>query len=85
LFLSIKKKHHGSVEQIDSYPWDDLYQLVVGEYGIPPSEYWKMTPSEIGIIVESKRPKTVGKVSEDDYDHLMDRRAELEAQGIKVL
>lgn len=44
-----------------------------------------MTPSEVGIFLESKRPKYVGNIHEDDIDRMMERREELESQGFEVL
>lgn len=44
-----------------------------------------MTPAEVGLIIEFKRPKFVGGIHEDDIARMDDRRAELEAKGIKVL
>jgi len=57
----------------------------VAEFGIAPSEYWKMTPAEVNLVLESKRPKTIGGIHEDDLADMMQRRAELEQKGIKVL
>ena len=57
----------------------------MGNYEIPPSEYWQMTPSEVCRIIDVKSPKTVNGIAVDDIDNMLDRREELEAQGIKVL
>lgn len=58
---------------------------MVAEFGIAPSEYWKMTPNEVSLVMESKRPKHIGNIHEDDFADMMQRRAELEQKGIKVL
>jgi hypothetical protein len=58
---------------------------MVGEFGVAPSEYWKMTPSEIALILEAKRPKTVGSIDENDYADLLQRRQELIEKGVDVL
>lgn len=44
-----------------------------------------MTPAEINRILESKRPKYIGGVHEDDLDNMLRRRQELESKGVKVL
>ena len=59
--------------------------MMVSEFGIAPSEYWKMTPYEISLVLEAKRPKTIGGIHEDDVADMLQRRAELEASGVKVL
>lgn len=58
---------------------------MVAEFGVAPSEYWQMTPAEIALVLDSKRPKTIGGIHEDDLADMMQRRHELEQQGIKVL
>lgn len=58
---------------------------MVGDFGVSPSEYWNMTPAEVGLIFDSKRPKHTGGIHEDDIADMINRRAELEAQGLKVL
>ena len=67
------------------YPLDQIYQAIVGHYGIQPSEFWKMTFPELENIHNSKRSKMIGNVHEDDYARMVKRGEELEAQGIKVL
>lgn len=66
-----------------------MYDLVVGHWQIAPSEYWQMTPAAIQVLIESKRPKTVGGIHEDDLEMLIDRRAQLERElgekGITVV
>tara|TARA_R110000787_G_scaffold45322_2_gene110515 strand:+ start:876 stop:1067 length:192 start_codon:yes stop_codon:yes gene_type:complete len=62
-----------------------LYQLLVGEFQISPSEYWSMTPAEVNSIVEAKRPKVVGGIHEDDFEAMMIRRQKLIDEGVKVL
>ena len=44
-----------------------------------------MSPSEVSLIIEAKRPKHVGGMHEDDYYALEDRRMALEAEGKVVL
>lgn len=58
---------------------------MIAEFGIAPSEYWQMTPAEVSLVLDSKRPKTIGGIHEDDLSDIMQRRHELEQQGIKVL
>ena len=57
----------------------------MGSYGVAPSEYWRMTPTEVNRIIDSNRPKHVNGIPEDDFQNMIDRREELESQGIKVL
>ena len=57
---------------------------MVGDYGITASEYWGMSPAEIGLILDAKRPKTVGGLHEDDRDGLEQRRLQLESEGYVV-
>ena len=44
-----------------------------------------MTPAEVGLILEAHRPKVINGIHEDDFDNMLQRRRELEKQGIKVL
>jgi len=44
-----------------------------------------MTPAEVGLILEAHRPKIIHGIHEDDFDSMLQRRRELEKQGIKVL
>lgn len=62
-----------------------MYKLVVGEYGISPADYWKMTPKEVWTIVEHKRPKVINGVHEDARNRAIRRLKEMEAKGVKVL
>ncbi len=57
---------------------------MVGEYGISSSDYWDMTPAEVGRILEYKRPKYVGGIHEDVLYKLHQRRAELIAEGKNI-
>ena len=57
---------------------------MVGEFGIPPSEYWGMTPSEVSLIIEAKRPKHIGSLHEDDFYNLEARRKKMEEDGMKM-
>jgi len=58
---------------------------MVGEYGISPSEYWLMSPNEVAIILEAKRPKVKGGLPEDDFDMLAMKRDQLIKEGVNVL
>lgn len=44
-----------------------------------------MTPTEVDLIIESQRVKTVDGIPEDDYFNMIDRMEELERQGHKVM
>ena len=59
--------------------------MLVGQLNISSSDYWKMTPAEVGLILEAHRPKVIHGIHEDDFDSMLQRRRELEKQGIKVL
>lgn len=58
---------------------------MIADFGVSPSEYWKMTPDEVNLVMDSKRPKEVGGINEDDLDSMIRRREELRAQGYEVL
>lgn len=58
---------------------------MIAEFGIAPSEYWKMTPAEVALVLDSKRPKHIGGIHEDDLSDMMQRRHELEQKGMKVI
>jgi len=58
---------------------------MVAEFNVSPSEYWKMTPSEVALILDSKRPKTIGGIPEDDVADMLQRRQELIEKGVDVL
>ena len=58
---------------------------MIGDFGVHPSEYWKMTPSEIYLLLDAKRPKHIGGIHEDDIADMMERRQKLIDEGIKVL
>lgn len=45
-----------------------------------------MTPSEVWLFIDAKTPeKRYGNMSQSSYDRLLERREELEAQGVKVM
>jgi hypothetical protein len=44
-----------------------------------------MTPAEAFNLLELNRPKHINGIPEEDYHSMMDRREELEAQGVNVL
>ena len=58
---------------------------MIGEYGINPSEYWKMTMPEVMNIVELKRPKTVNGMDEEDFYDMLERRDIMIDNGEEVL
>lgn len=58
---------------------------MVSEFGVSPSEYWGMSPNEVHLILDAKRPKHVGGIHEDDIANMLNRRQELIDQGVKVL
>lgn len=58
---------------------------MVGNYDISPSEYWGMSPAEVWIIVEAKRPKVMGGLHEDDFMAIEARKEKLIEEGVKVL
>jgi len=59
--------------------------LLVGEFNISPTDYWKMTPAEVNSIIESKRPRVINGIHEDDLEAMMIRRQQLIDQGVDVL
>jgi len=44
-----------------------------------------MTPAEVNIIIDSKRPKVIDGIHEDDYEAMMIRRQQLINEGVNVL
>ena len=58
---------------------------MIGEFNVSPSEYWGMSPTEVALILESKRPKHVGGIHEDDLADMLERRQQLIDEGVKVL
>tara|TARA_R110000782_G_scaffold187542_1_gene277702 strand:+ start:781 stop:960 length:180 start_codon:yes stop_codon:yes gene_type:complete len=59
--------------------------LLVGEFNISPSDYWRMTPAEVNAIIDAKRPRVIDGIHEDDYESLMLRRQKLIDDGVDVL
>lgn len=57
---------------------------MVGQFGVAPSEYWKMTPAEVALILDSKRPRHINGIHEDDFARMQERRQELIEQGLDV-
>ena len=81
----IKKKQRGKpVKECETYPWEEIYEVIVGNFNMPPSEWRTMTPAEGMRLMDARRPKQIGHLSEDEYDSIEERRAELEAQGVTV-
>ena len=58
---------------------------MIGEFGVSPSEYWGMSPTEVFLLLDSKRPKHIGGIHEDDIADMLERRQQLIDEGIKVL
>ena len=44
-----------------------------------------MTPAEVFLIVDSKRPKIIDGIHEDDYESIMLRRQQLIDEGVNVI
>jgi hypothetical protein len=44
-----------------------------------------MTPAEVNSIIESKRPRVINGIHEDDLEAMMIRRQQLIDQGVDVL
>tara|TARA_R110002096_G_scaffold333246_1_gene527238 strand:- start:239 stop:373 length:135 start_codon:yes stop_codon:yes gene_type:complete len=44
-----------------------------------------MTPAEVNRMIDSKRPSHVNGIPNDDFDRMIEKREEMEFQGIKVL
>ena len=58
---------------------------------VSPAEFWELTPTEAGVIIDyyvdsstKKKPES-GKLSEEQYQRLETRRAKLRAKGLNVL
>lgn len=53
---------------------------------LAPSEYWRMTPTEVNRYVEARRPKQrFGNIGERDADSMAEARERLLANGIELL
>lgn len=60
--------------------------MIVCKLGIPPSEFWKMTPFEAMLLIEDKAPEPkVGNLTYDQYERLEKKREELIRKGVNVL
>ena len=57
----------------------------MGEFNISPSEYWRMTPAEVNMIIEHNRPTVIAGVHEDDFEAMMIHRQRLIDEGVDVL
>lgn len=65
-------------------PWDFYFGLAVTEFGIPPSEFWRMTVQEVWLLVafknraaiEERRPMDRGR-----FDELMRLDAQRNQHG----
>ena len=44
-----------------------------------------MTPAEVNMIIDSKRPRVINGVKEDDYENMMIHRQKLIDDGVEVL
>lgn len=44
-----------------------------------------MTPAEVNILLEANAPEKINGIHSADYDRMVERRAELAAQGYEVL
>lgn len=44
-----------------------------------------MTPAEIWVLFDANKPEQINGVDLDDYERMLERRAELEQQGIEVI
>jgi hypothetical protein len=71
-----EKKREKEVGKVaESYPWGDLYAAIVCNVGIAPSEYWRMSPSEVGLVLDFNRPvEYYGELTADEVDDLAEMR-----------
>ena len=58
---------------------------MVSEFGLAPSEFWEMTPTEVYLIFDAKRPKVINGIHENDLSEMLERRQELIKKGVNVL
>ena len=58
---------------------------MVCKLDVTPSEYWKMTPYEVNLILDMNRPTHINGIPEDDFDSMLERRQKLIEQGIEVI
>ena len=58
---------------------------MVVDFQVPASEYWKMSPQEVGRYLERKRPKYIGDMHENDYYKLIEHRENKIKDGVNIL
>ncbi len=70
---STEKNEQESKKELSAYPWRDLYKTCVA-LELSPSDFWAMSPDEVGEYVNSKRPmQHYGRMSEDQAKTITDR------------
>lgn len=58
----------------------------MGILELAPSEYWNMTPREVSLYIEARRPKArFGNIGERDADEMSESRDRLESMGVNLL
>lgn len=73
--ISGKARGPSEKEEFTEVDWGDFYDVVVGSWGIAPSEFWDMCPDEIWRLHELKRPRDpetdyAGSLRDSDVQHL---------------
>ena len=52
-----------------------MYKAVVCNVGIAPSEYWRMSPAEVGLVLDFNNPvERYGDITADDVEDLLEMR-----------
>ena len=59
--------------------------MVVGRLGVSARDFWQMTPNEVGAVLNAHAPTHINGIRIEDYERMLDRCDELEAQGVRVL
>lgn len=73
-----KLKKDGPNEVLLTYPWEEFYKRLVAIEGISPSDFWKMTPVEAFLIIDTKEPEEkIGAFTVDEFEDLAKQYEEL--------
>ena len=67
-------------------PLKAYYEILVVRFGIAPSEFWKMSPTEVRVFLKTKaeenKPSGLG---DDQLTQIENHKEKLQSQGVNVL
>lgn len=63
------------------------YRAIVCHFKVSPSEFWRMTPNEAALFIDSHESQSpsASKLTDEQYERLEAKRKALEAKGVVVL